>query len=349
MPILVYVLKEVQKVNPYELLMKYPLANLFRRVHALWNPECYHGWGKSKRFFEGWYYKLVSQDQDFAFAIIPGIAMNENGNQQAFIQVLDGKKHRANYYKFDVKEFVPSSNKHALYIGENFFSSNKISLNLPDIKGEIYFDQVSPWSTSLLSPGIMGPYSFIPFMECYHGILSMDHELKGEFLLKNDLISFDGGRGYTEKDWGHSFPEGYLWMQSNHFANPGISIKASVAKIPWLFNAFNGFIAGVLFNERLYEFTTYNGSYLRSCKVTEKQVRLCLENKHYRLDINAIRERATELAAPIAGFMDARIEESMNAQITLELFDKKNKKILLNDTGYSAGIEVAGNYHLLLT
>ena len=65
------------------------------KLHALWHPECYHGWGKTKRFFEGWYYKLVSEDQTHALAVIPGIAMDEMGNKQAFIQVLDGKKKRS--------------------------------------------------------------------------------------------------------------------------------------------------------------------------------------------------------------------------------------------------------------
>jgi hypothetical protein len=65
---------------------------LFNQLHTLWHPACYHGWGRSKRFFEGWYYKLVSVNEAHAFAIIPGIAMDENGQKQAFIQVLDGKK-----------------------------------------------------------------------------------------------------------------------------------------------------------------------------------------------------------------------------------------------------------------
>jgi len=54
------------------------------------------------------------------------------------------------------------------------------------------------------------------------------------------------------------------------------------------------------------------------------------------------------LAAPIAGFMDARIEESMNAKIHLKLMLKKTGEILLEDKGTSAGIEVAGNFAVLL-
>lgn len=321
---------------------------LFNQLHALWHPACYHGWGKSKRFFEGWYYKLVSVNETHAFAIIPGIAMDENGHQQAFIQLLDGKNDTAWYHRFPIEGFRPTPKKHALWIGDNFFSEEKIILNLPQLKGEVTFEQTVPWSNSLLSPGIMGPFSFVPFMECYHGILSMNHVLKGELCFKKKNISFSQGLGYTEKDWGHSFPAGYVWMQSNHFSTPGTSVKASIAIIPWLGSSFIGHIAGVLFNGKLYEFTTYNGTKVKLCLITEKTVKIEMENRQYRLSLYAKRDQATSLAAPIAGFMDARIEESMKAIIEVALFNKKTNAFLLKDKGSSAGIEVAGDHTRLL-
>ena len=80
----------------------------------------------------------------------------------------------------------------------------------------------------------MGPYSFVPFMECNHGILSMDHALKGELLVNEVHTNLDGGPGYVEKDSGRGFPRGYVRAQSNHFSEEGTSISASVAEIPWL-------------------------------------------------------------------------------------------------------------------
>lgn len=317
------------------------------RLRALWHPACYHGWGRNKRFFEGWYYKLVNRDQSQAMAIIPGIAMDENGQKQAFIQVLDGIKETAVYHQFDADEFVPSPSNHSLKIGDNFFSEDRLKLALPQLTGEIFFEDLHPWSSSFFSPGIMGPFSFVPFMECYHGILSMNHTLSGELIDQNNSLAFTGGKGYMEKDWGHSFPEAYLWMQTNHFSDPGVSIKASIAKIPWLGSSFIGQIAGVLFQEKLYEFTTYNGTRLRHCKITSENVYVEMANRKHRLRLNAKREKATALAAPISGFMDGRVEESMKAQVSLELYDLRAKKILLADTGTSAGIEVAGNFSLL--
>lgn len=50
-------------------------------------------------------------------------------------------------------------------------------------------------------------FSFIPFMECNHDIVSVNHDLRGRISVNRNVIEFDGGKGYIEKDWGVSFPE----------------------------------------------------------------------------------------------------------------------------------------------
>ncbi len=312
------------------------------KLQALFHAEQYHGWGKTKKYFEGWYYKIINADESKAFAFIPGIAMDENGNQQAFVQVLDGKKLTAEYFKFNVKEFIASTGKFEIQIANNFFSKKKIKLDLPLVKGNLTFKDQVPWPNSWYSPGIMGPFSFVPFMQCYHGVLSMDHSIHGSLIIKNKVIDFSNGRGYMEKDWGSSFPSGYIWMQTNHFSQEKISLKASVAKIPWLGSSFIGFIGGIWLYDRLIEFTTYNFSKLRKSYANERKVEVILENRKYHLELFAHREAATTLASPILGFMDGRIEESMTSKIEVRLFDKKNKIVLLEDTGRNAGLEVAG-------
>jgi len=312
------------------------------KIQALFHPEQYHGWGKSKTYFEGWYYKVINGDESRAFAFIPGIAMDENGKKQAFVQVLDGKRLTADYFKYPAESFTPTKGVFKLQLENNFFSADKISLQLPDVSGELQFLNQVPWPSSTLSPGIMGPFSFVPFMQCYHGILSMDHSIEGSLHIKNEEIDFTGGRGYMEKDWGRSFPSAYTWMQSNHFSQEGISMKASVAKIPWLMSSFVGFIAGVYLHDRIIQFTTYNFTRLRKSYIDEKKVELVLENNKHRLEVFAARPAATELASPILGFMDGRIEESMTAVLEVKLVDKKNKKVLLEDSGRNAGLDVGG-------
>ncbi len=314
-----------------------------KKIKALFNPENYHGWNRNKKYFEGWYYKLISQDETSALAIIPGIAMDEKGEKQAFIQVLNGKSLEAEYYRFEAESFQAHPSKFELKLADNFFSASQIKLNHPELKGELHFKNQVGWPKPWYSPGIMGPFSFIPFMECYHGILSMDHKIEGQIHFKGVDYNFDGGRGYMEKDWGHSFPSAYIWMQSNHFSKSGISVKASVAKIPWLGSSFVGFIAGVWLKDRLIQFTTYNFTKLKKSRVSDHYVEIQMENRNHRLKIIATKSEATSLASPIAGFMDGRISESMTSKLEIELFDKKKKVILLKDIGKNAGLEVAGN------
>ncbi|MFT5167658.1 MAG: tocopherol cyclase, partial [Saprospiraceae bacterium] len=129
---------------------------LQKKLQALFNPEQYHGWGRTKRYFEGWYYKVVNEVEDRAFAFIPGIAMDKEGSQQAFVQVLDGKKRTAEYHKFEAKDFKPEAGKFEVKIADNFFSTKKIILDLPTVNGELNFMNQVPWPSSWYSPGIMG-------------------------------------------------------------------------------------------------------------------------------------------------------------------------------------------------
>lgn len=316
---------------------------LKQKLQALFNPEQYHGWGKTKRYFEGWYYKIINSDETSAFAFIPGISMDENGKQQSFIQVLDGKKLISKYHKFGADEFKSKSGKFEISIQNNLFTKQRVELNLPTISGQLEFENQYLWPSKWYSPGIMGPYSFVPFMECYHGILSMDHSIHGKLSIHNKIIDFTNGRGYIEKDWGRSFPSAYFWMQTNHFNKQRVSLKASVAKIPWLGSSFVGFIAGILIDEKLIKFTTYNQTKLRKSFADKTKVELIMENSKYKLKLLAKRDKKTELASPIFGLMDGRIEESMTSTITVELYDKKKQTILFQDIGRNACIEVAGN------
>lgn len=321
---------------------------LRHNLKALFNPEQYHGWGKNQRFFEGWYYKVVSKDEQHAFAFIPGIAMDDEGRQQAFVQVLDGKQLKAAYHRYEAEAFVPTPGTFDTRVGESRFRRDGITLNLPDVSGSLQFHDSVPWPSSWYSPGIMGPFSFVPFMQCYHGILSMDHSISGVLDFENGSVDFEGGRGYMEKDWGRSFPSGYIWMQTNHFSEKGISIKSSIAKIPWLMSSFVGFISGVWLHDRLIQFTTYNLTRLRKVHADKDRVEIVMENNRHRLEILAHREAATALASPILGFMDGRIEESMTSTVNVQLTDKKAKRLLLDDVGRNAGLEVAGKFEEVL-
>jgi hypothetical protein len=200
-------------------------------------------------------------------------------------------------------------------------------------------------------------------MQTYHGVLSMDHAIEGELKVDGETFNFDGGRGYMEKDWGKTFPRAYIWMQSNHFSDKGISLMASVATIPWLWSWFRGFLVGLLIEDKLYRFTTYLGSELLELDVDDKKTKWVVFGKRqtdpegrfpgYQLIIQAERGSAGLLKSPELDGMTPRIFESLtaNLNITLQGIDEKGKvkEIIYQGEGTCGGLEIAGSVEELVS
>jgi len=322
------------------------ISHLLRRYRALWNPDMYHGWGASRRYFEGWYFKLVDPTEQYAFAVIPGISYGIDGRNHAFIQLLDGKRCSAVYHDFETGAFQPSDQDFRLKLGSNSFSNQHIKLDLPELQGELKFRQPFPWPKTLGAPGIMGWYAFMPFMECYHGVLSMHHQIEGTLKVYDKNIDFSGGKGYMEKDWGRSFPGAWIWTQTNHFGpDERVSVMASVADIPWLGNRFTGYISGLLLEDRLFRFATYTGAKL-NVTLGEHRVEISLKQKGLHLLLQARQAGGGELVAPIQGNMTGKVNESMQATVHVQL--RENNILLYEGIGRNAGLEVAGKVETLL-
>jgi hypothetical protein len=325
-------------------------------------PGVYHGCANQRIFFEGWYYKIVSPDQKQRWAVIPGIFIHpEPARSHSFIQVLDGLNTQVVYHRFPVEAFQASRSAFLIQVGENTFHGQGFSLALNGegqvITGDLAFGGLQPWPIKLLSPGVMGPYRLAPFMQTYHGVLSLDHEIRGALKINGSEVDFSGGRGYMEKDWGKTFPRAYIWMQSNHFPEEGVSLTGSVATIPWLTGWFRGFLVGLLVQGTLYRFTTYLGSAIEQLSVDDHYVIWRLQGSRrsdpgrkypaYQLLIKAERGQGGLLSSPELDGMTPRILESLTGviEVTLTGGDKYSQKreIIYHGSGSCAGLEVAGS------
>ncbi len=318
------------------------------------NPAWYQG-EANDRHFEGWYFKIIDASQNHAYAIIPGIFKSQNESENhAFIQIFDGIRNSSHYISFPAEKFTSVKNSFEIQIGDNFFSSNRISLNINteeyNINGTLHFSELTPWPKTLISPGIMGWYTWVPFMECYHGIVSLDHTISGTLNVNSGKIDFSGGFGYTEKDWGQSFPEAWIWCQTNHFKSQHTSLTASIAIIPWIRRPFPGFIMGLWHDGRLFRFTTYNRSKLVDLKFGNKIVEWIARNKKHTLKVSASMSDGGYLQAPALNGMNHQISESLSSSVEIELLEHGHtrEKIILSDSGKHAGFEVAGNVNRLL-
>src|SRR6056297_397425 len=322
---------------------------MLKSLKTIYHPEVYHGENKDQQdFFEGWYFKVADKNAENIFAFIPGIFKSKSKRKDhSFIQILDGTKNQSYFIKYDVNRFQATKDIFYVKIDKNIFSKEEISLNIKDkkinIEGKLKFDDLKPWPVKIFSPGAMGWYGFIPFLECNHGVLSFNHNITGFLTINNKKIDFNNGKGYIEKDWGSRFPSAWLWLQTNHFNEKSSSLMVSVATIPWLSREFRGFIIGFHHKEKLYKFTTYNNAKIIKFKKINENVEIEVENNKYILSIKANYKKGALLKGPFKTDMVKNVEESLNANISVKLIDKSNNNIITNDKGIKAGFELNGN------
>ncbi|MBN2299868.1 MAG: hypothetical protein JXC31_01645, partial [Acholeplasmataceae bacterium] len=187
-------------------------------------------------------------------------------------------------------------------------------------------------------PNIMGIFGYLNFMECYHGIVSMNHQLNGILNTNQSNIDFFNGKGYIEKDWGKSFPKSYVWLQSNHFKDPNTSFLFSYADIPFLGFHFKGLIMNFIYQNKEYRFATYNNAKVKKETIEDGHVYYEIKKGKYLLEIHAKSSVQVELASPKNGLMVDKIKEGLSGNITIKLYEKD--KLIYEDIGKHAGIEI---------
>jgi len=324
----------------------------FYNLRKVGNTTIFQGNKEKNNYFEGWYFKMVSEDGKSILSVIPGISLSADGkDQHAFIQIINGVTAETRYFSFDMEEFSFSKKGFAIKIGDNYFSENMISLNLKDkdivVTGKVEMtEQVNYTSGKLLNPGIMGWYRFVPFMQCYHGVVSLTHKLNGKLNINDNTLDFDLGKGYIEKDWGASMPSAWIWMQSNHFNEPNSSLMLSIADIPWMGKSFTGFLGFYYHNNKIYHFATYRRTRLHLKITDDDKVEIHIDNRKHRFLIETSSNNAGLLKAPTKGSMDRRIAESIDARLKITMFDKKGQ-ILHTDSTFITGLEMVGDYKSL--
>ncbi len=323
---------------------------MIRFIRSTLHPAAYHGHGKKPPFFEGWYYKLVDATGERRYAVIPGIFLSKDPAQHhAFVQVLNGVTGQSTYHRYAADEFRAAEGTLGLGVGPNQFTADQIALDIdaPErtMHGQLHFEGVTPWPVTLASPGIMGWYAWVPFMETYHGVVSLDHKIQGTLEIDGRQIDWTGGRGYIEKDWGQSFPAAWIWFQTNHFDTPGTSLTASVAIIPWLRGSFPGFIVGLWHEGILYRFATYTGSRIEKLDIADESVTWVIRDRRQRLEMRAVRTKGGLLQAPTTIDMGRRITETLGARVEAALYTLaggRSRRIFQGEGRYG-GLEAVGD------
>ncbi|KAJ3311627.1 hypothetical protein HDV04_003891 [Boothiomyces sp. JEL0838] len=247
------------------------------------------------------------------------------------------------------------------------------------VKGECTFENSVRFPTSSLVPSVMGPFGYLPLLECYHGIVSLHHTLNGkvDFIHngETDGVILDG-EGYIEKDHGFNFPKSWIWVHTNCFnQSKGSCLLVSVANVPMLSDcgiasklvsmlpygdkivskfSFSGFLI-ILYDSKTKQ--TFNLSLYKFGKIkkleftfTDKQI-MELQVVQGELELFVTTERILGTGVPLPGPAADRsgmvplVEESIDVKVKVRLM--KGDNVLFEDEGSEGGMEVVGRIDLL--
>lgn len=280
-----------------------------------------------KNYFEGWYFKQTSRDLNIAF--IPSISIVDVTERKAFIQVISNSF--SERFEFAYNDFHSLVKTLDIRIKDNSFTDQDISLNLVNenynIKVNLKYSPFLP-----LEKDIMGPFKNLPKMECKHNIFSMKHYVNGIITINNKAYIFDNNLGYLEGDYGSSFPNKYMWIQSNSFENCAFFL--SIATIPYYKINFTGLISSLIINDKEYRFATYNFS--KVLIYSNEHVRI--KKRKYILDVYIKDSDRLILSAPKNGDMTRKVQESMEA--TIEIVLSKGGAEIYHAITNNASIEI---------
>ncbi len=308
-------------------------------------PSAFQGSLRKKRYFEGWYIKTAALESGKTLALIPGISLGKDSH--AFLQIIDGREHKTGYLRFPLESFQYNRKSFDITLGNNTFSTGGVFLNESrketSLKGELHFSGTVPFPVTPGSPGIMGPYRYAPFLECYHGVVSADHRAEGRIEWDGVIYDFQNARGYIEKDWGKSMPSAWIWMHCNLFPTEKTSFMLSIARVPWLGRTMTGHLGFLYTKGKYHRF----GTYLKSRVILQQKdagvMALLIEAKDFSLEVRAeLNGTGGNLQAPREGDMNRTIRERVDTPVTLKMRGPDGE-LLFKESGTQGGLEMAGD------
>lgn len=272
--------------------------------------------------FCGWYFRCQSDSQ--TLAAIPSVHRTGEENFCAIQLITDTQSFSVKLPRSDFQK-----QDGVIRIAGNRFQKEGITLDIhiPDLQaaGSLRFGTLTP-----IRYDIMGPFRYVPFMQCRHGVFSMRHRVDGTCLINGVPYEFQDSIGYIEGDRGCSFPSRYVWTQCSF---PDGSLMLSIADIPFGGFHFTGVIGIVLLHGKEYRLATYLGA--KAVKIEPGEI--VVRQGPFTLTVSPQSQSGHPLRAPVGGDMVRTIREQLSCQVSYRF--AKNGQTLLELDASNAALE----------
>lgn len=254
-----------------------------------------------RNYFCGWYFRCLSDQQ--TLAVIPSVHRTKEAKFCAIQLITDTQSF---HVPFPCSDFQKNSGQ--ILIAGNRFGKDGIVLDIhtPDLHaaGSVRFGSFTP-----IQYDIMGPFRYVPFLQCRHSVYSMRHSVNGTLTVNGTPYVFQNAVGYIEGDRGYSFPDRYAWTQCSF---PDGSLMLSVADIPLGGFSFTGVIGIVLLHGREYRLATYLGA--KAVKIEADEI--VVRQGRFLLTVKPHNPSGHPLRAPVCGAMVRTIHEHPSCKVS---------------------------------
>ncbi|WP_414752347.1 tocopherol cyclase family protein [Anabaena sp. CCY 9910] len=338
----------------------------------------YHWDGSSRRFFEGWYYRVTLPDcgQTFAFMYSIEDPIGGKAYSGGAAQVLGADDEYICRTFPNVNQFWASSDVLALgHWGETNLNTKPIYLLPAEFERHV---QQGYQATATLNQGVItdpatgnycrwryeiqpiygwgnqnsiqqstaGWLSFLQIFEPGWQIL-MAHGLATGWIDWNGKIyQFQNAPAYGEKNWGGAFPEKWFWLNCNSFdGEPDLALTAGGGRRGVLWWMESVAMIGLHYQGKFYEFVPWNSKVEWNIQPWGRW-QMKAKNSDYEVELTGTTHLpGTDLRAPTVQGLQYCCRDTMQGKLNVELrqIRGKNPLVILKAHSYLCGLEIGGD------
>ena len=275
-----------------------------------------------RNHFCGWYFRCQSDRR--TLTVIPSVHRTKESKYCTIQLITDTHSF---HVSFPYSDFHKKGSQ--ISIAGNRFGKEGVTLDIqtPDLNvtGSVRFGMFTS-----IQYDIMGPFRYVPFMQCRHSVFSMHHSVDGMLSINGTPHMFENAIGYMEGDRGYSFPSKYVWTQCSF---PDGALMLSIGNIPlWGFH-FTGIIGIVLMQGKEYRLATYLGA--KAVKIDTDEI--IVWQGSLTLTVRPQGQAGHPLNAPVNGAMIRTIHEHPSCLVSYRF--EENGTLLLELDAPNAAFE----------
>ena len=336
----------------------------------------YHWDNSSRRFFEGWYYRVtlpVGQTFAFMYSIEDPIGGKPYSGGAAQILGADDQYLCRTFP--DVSKFWASRDVLALgHWGKTDLNTTPLYLLPTEFERHVHegyqatallnqgtihdpaSDRYCRWHYEIepllgwgdkgsLQQSTAGWLSFLQIFEPGWQIL-MAHGLATGWIDWNGLLyEFTQAPAYGEKNWGGAFPKRWFWLNCNSFeGEPNLALTAGGGRRGVLWWMESVAMIGLHYRDKFYEFVPWNSQVTWDIQPWGGW-KMQAKNAKYEIELTGTTDLpGTHLRAPTTEGLVYCCRDTMQGQLNLELreFIGGERKIILQAHSSLCGLETGG-------